>query len=134
MPKVLGSPLAKLLALIAVFLVLPGCQPRPKVDGMGSPGVIDCGTKAVTDHAIDALPGVNRCLSAETDVQACLFGLIDPAVGIVLSTVACVTGHEGNAARSAAASNPFNDRDKRRAQRAAEFLGKLEERGYTLRN
>jgi hypothetical protein len=123
-------PLSWIATAVVCAALFLGCQPRPRADGLGSPGIIDCGSKAVADHAIDALPGVNRCLSGEGDIVACMLGLLQPAAGIVLDTVLCVSRHEGAAARASAASNPFDERDRRRAQRAAEFAEKMRERGY----
>lgn len=122
------------IATAVVIACLTACQPKPGANGLGSPGLISCGTKAVSDHAIDALPGVNRCLAGDGDIQACLFGLVQPAVGILIETVACVTKHEGAAARSAAQANPFDERDKRRDARAREFLEKLEARGWRIQD
>jgi hypothetical protein len=130
MRKVLGSAAALLTAL--VLLALPGCQPKPRTDGLGPPGIVRCGSEAVGKHAIDALPGINQCLAGEGDVMACILGLVQPAAGILVDTVLCVTSHEGAAARAAATGNPFDERDRRRAARAEEFLGKMRDRGWAV--
>jgi hypothetical protein len=129
MRTVLGSAAPKLLALF-VFCSL-GCQPKPgSGPGLGKPGLISCATEVAADRAVDFLGPVNGCLAGESDIQSCLLGLVQPAVGATLAVIGCLTKHEGAAARSAAEANPFNDRDKRRAARAGEFLGAMEQRGY----
>jgi hypothetical protein len=128
-------PLSWIATSIVIAALCLGCQPKPAGGGgLGSPGVVSCGTKAVGDHAVDALPGVNRCLGGDGDVMACLLGLVQPALGIVLETVACVTKHEGAAAHAAAQANPGDTMDLHRANRAREFLGKLADRGYTIQD
>lgn len=112
--------LATLIALASFALTFSACTPKPGQEG-GPPKIVDCGVKAVTDHAIDALPGVNRCLSGTSSITDCLLGLVQPALGITFDTIACVTRHEG-AAASAAAQTSGGERDARRAARAKEFL------------
>lgn len=115
-----------------VVAVLAACQPKPKPDGLGAPRVLSCATRAAGEHAVDVLPGINQCLAGSGDVLACALGLLNPVGGIVLETIACVAKHEGAAARAAADANPFDDRDRHRAARAAELLEKLAQRGWTV--
>jgi hypothetical protein len=117
------------LHLLAFALLLAlacdSCKPTPGTPQTITPGtVVSCGTQAVTAHATEALPGVNACLSGKDDITTCLLGLVQPAVGITLDVIACLTKHEGSAASAASQANPDDKVDARRAARAREFLEK----------
>lgn len=122
------------LSWIATALVvscLAACQPKPAGGGgLGSPGIISCGTQAVAAAAPQALGPVNACLAGGGDIQACLLGLIQPALNITLATIGCLTRHEGAAASAASQANPGDGLDRQKAQRAREFLEKMDQRGY----
>lgn len=118
------------LTLLSVFLALPACQPKPGANGLGSPGLVSCGTQAVAAAAPQALGPVNACLAGSGDIQACLLGLIQPAVGITIATIGCLTRHEGAAASAASQVNPDDRVDRMKAQRARDFLEKMDQRGY----
>lgn len=110
-----------------------GCTPKPgQGPGLGSPGVISCSTQAVAAAAPDGIGPVNRCLSGDGDVSACLLGLIQPATQFTLALVGCLTRHEGSAASSASQANPGDKIDAYRAARAHDFLDKMAARGYVF--
>jgi hypothetical protein len=120
------------LALVcSSALLIPSCRARPD-GGLGAPRVVDCASQAVAAHAPEALGPVNVCLAGQGDVQACLLGLIQPAIGITVDVVGCLTRKEGSAASAASQANPENTVDARRAQRAREFLEKMRERGFSF--
>lgn len=121
------------LALVcSSALLIPSCRGGRPDEGLGMPRVIDCASQAVANHAPEALGPVNVCLAGEGDVQACLLGLVRPAVGITLDVVGCLTRKEGSAASAASQANPENTVDARRAARSRTFLEKMRERGYAF--
>jgi hypothetical protein len=112
------------LGFVLLVIVLGAC-PKPPPTGPGQPpGPVQCGTQAVEKCAAQAVPSVNDCLSGMSDIQSCLIGLIRPAGCLTYEVVACVTRHEGDAARAASRENPGDTRDARRAARAKEYLDK----------
>lgn len=111
----------KRVLCLVVLLDLAGC-PKPGPPGTPTHGVIQCATEAIQKCAPGALPAVSECLSGESDVTACLLGLIQPAGCITYQVVACLVRHEGSAADHAAQANPADAIDVRRARRAKEFL------------
>lgn len=108
--------------LLLAALALAAC-PKPTP---GGPVVVhpfvDCSLSAVQQCAPQALPAVNECLAGHGDVTTCLLGLIKPGTCLVYETVACLVRHEGDIAERAAARNPGDAVDVRRAARAREFL------------
>lgn len=120
------------LALVcSTALLIPSCRARPD-SGLGMPRVIDCASQAVAGHAPEALGPVNSCLAGEGDIQACLLGLTQPAIGITVDVVGCLTRKEGSAASAASQANPSDTVDARKATRAKEFLEKMHERGFSF--
>ena len=135
MKKLLAlSALLAVAAFMLTFAVLSAsCQPKPGTNGgLGNPGLISCGTQAVTDHATEAMPAVNACLSGTSDIVTCLLGLVRPAVGIGVDVIGCLTRHEGAAASAVSQANPADTVDARRAARAREFLQTMSRRGYVF--
>jgi hypothetical protein len=131
MRKALGSAAALLAAL--VFLALPACQPRPKGEnGIGAPRAIDCASQAIGEHAGEALGPVNHCLASEGSIDACLLGLVQPAVGITVDLIGCLTKREGSSASAASQANPADTADRQRAARAREFLEHMQARGFAF--
>ena len=118
-------PLARYLAMLSVFMALPGCpKPTTSPDGPSSiTKIIDCSEQAVRDHGIQLLPAINDCLAQSSGWAACLGGLVQPAIGVTEEVVACAT----RAAGRAAARTPSDSTSSQLAAHAADFL---KQRGY----
>jgi hypothetical protein len=110
--------------ILTLVLFFPAC-PHP-VPGTVEPhpGIVQCGTEAISRCAPGAVPAVNECLAGTGEITSCLLGLIQPAGCITYEVIACLTRHEGAAAERAFEANPADVRDQRRAARAQEFLDK----------
>jgi hypothetical protein len=118
------------LALVcSTALLIPACRAKPD-GGLGAPRVIDCASQTVAAHAPESLGPVNTCLAGDGDIQACLLGLLQPAIGITVDVVGCLTRKEGSAASAASQANPDDAVDAKRAARAKDFLEKMDARGF----
>lgn len=113
----------KNIIILALFLcACPKPGPEPGYPPVTPGGVISCAVTAVQQHAPEVLPKVNECLIMKVGAVNCLIGLIQPAIGITLDVIACVTAHEGDAAGAAAALNPRDSIDVLRHKNAEEFI------------
>ena len=104
------------LALLALTISISGC-PSSCETKPGEPGIFDCASQAVQDHAISILPNVNDCLTGGS-VTMCLIGLISPVAGITQDVLACVVRSAG----SRFAMNADDDFEREASSNATAFL------------
>jgi hypothetical protein len=83
--------------------------------------LIDCGTQAVRERGIALIAPVNTCLIAQSPA-ACLLGLVNPALGITTSVLACVTRSAGSELSAAAQVNASDTVSKIGAENARAFI------------
>ena len=104
------------VALILLSVTAVGCPscPEPKP---GEPGIFDCASQAVQDHAISILPKVNDCLTGGS-VTMCLISLISPVAGITEDVLSCVVRSAG----SRFAMNADDDFERQASSNATAFL------------
>lgn len=126
-PKIPGGPVAVAVAALAALLGAgcPGCQGEP---GSISARVADCGKGSVRQNWPKVLPAVNDCLVSGSAV-ACLLGLVQPAVGITESVIACVVRSRATEFAAMASANPEDSTAGRAARNAEEFI---RQRGWTF--
>jgi hypothetical protein len=120
-------PNALRLALLAMWMALPGC-PKP-IGEPGHPGIVDCTVQAVRDHGLALIPRVNDCLVASASWEACLISLIAPAAGITEDVLACVVQSSGRSAAASVEANPKDSLSAIAAERARNFV---RTRGYVF--
>lgn len=105
-----------ILAFVALTISISGCpsscKPKP-----GEPGIFDCASQAVRDHAISILPKVNDCLTGGS-VTMCLISLISPVAGITEDVLSCVVRSAG----SRFAMNADDDFERQASSNATAFL------------
>ena len=106
--------------ILALVLLLTACRLPPPDSKAGK--VIRCGTDAVLNNFGKALPSVNTCISSAPDYEGCLFGLIDPVVGITEDVIACVLRDQGAKFAAQAEANPGDSVSARAAVRAQAFI------------
>ena len=122
-------PAALRLTLLAACMALPaGCpKPTPGPGSPGSSGIVVCTTEAIRDNALALIPRVNDCLTAPSNWEACLIGLINPVANITEDVLACTVQTEARRASAAVEANPKDDMSGITAERARGFI---KSRGY----
>lgn len=117
MPKLTrGINRLALLAVVALTISISGC-PSSCETKPGEPGIFDCASQAVQDHAISILPNVNDCLTGGS-VTMCLISLISPVAGITQDVLSCVVRSAG----SRFAMNADDDFERQASSNATAFL------------
>ncbi len=104
---------------VAAAVFATSCRlPPPGTTGRK---LIDCSVDAVKRQAIGLIAPVNTCLTGG-DARACLLGLINPAAGVTLDVIACVTRREGAEFAAAELINPADKGSARAADNARAFI------------
>lgn len=106
--------------LTVMALLVAGCHVPPPTTRIGK--LIRCSGEVASSRWPSAIGPVNRCLSDSDDSRSCLLGLIEPAIGMTESLIACVVRSQGTVYSQYADNNPSDKRSEIAAANASAFL------------
>lgn len=117
---------------LLLVLVFAGCPATcgEVVETVVESKAVKCGTDSVMRHQVALLGPVNDCLTgAAGGLTVCLWGLLDPTIGIVKDTVICLVRDRGADFSAMAQANTEDTVSSHAADNARKFI---REQGVTF--